>query len=268
MKTKGLYFLCTVLLAALVLSAFFAPSVIVKMNDNSLFETIVLESRDGIDYEMLDLQYEDELDARLNAFSKGLHEGRKYYIASSGKSENDLNNLQLESVFEQEIFYVLADMGIFFATEEIFDIAKISDWDYYVIYGDDVTAGAAFLCWYLEITTDEQKIRVLCDSKDYSVYYMECYHFGVSYHFEKGLKSFWKYLINEFKYLDNYYVYDQEGGDLFYEMLFENGSLRHVVGFVENMIEDEVYQHGIRIGIEEVAKLLPKERKGLLLRDE
>ena len=51
-------------------------------------------------------------------------------------------------------------------------------------------------------------------------------------------------------------------------MLFENGSLRHVVGFVENMIEDEVYQHGIRIGIEEVAKLLPKERKGLLLRDE
>ena len=55
---------------------------------------------------------------------------------------------------------------------------------------------------------------------------------------------------------------------MFYDIFFEKGSLRHIVGFVENMIDDEVYQHGIRIGIEEIAKLLPKERKGLLLSDE
>lgn len=275
MRSKGIYFICTFLLALLVLSAFFAPSIIVKLHDESFFQTISLEEREGIDYAALDIKYEKNLQSRLSLFATGLNQGRQYYITSSDSQKVFENELYLQNIFEQEIFDMLEMNGLFYWSDSMFGIADVTDWDNYVIYDDNMTGGAAFLCWYLEIATDEMVIRLLCDAVDYSVYYLECYHSFIDKQYYVAKKyPLMTYLADGVSFMADYYGAETENvyiskdyvltdrNELYYDLAYGAEKLRIVATILEPENATANKASGYGIGIEELRKLLPDEKKG------
>lgn len=290
MKQKGTYAVCVLMLACLIGSAFYAPSLVMQWNDYQLLQDYQFQKRNGIDYEAINTDYITDHKERLNAFAKGIGEGRQYYIASTGEEPKLLEEIVVNGL-EQEISYLLQSVGVLWPVEGIYDSGNITAWDHYVIYDKE---GVDFLCCYLELTTEEEVVRVLLDAVDYTIYYIECYHQGVfnlfsdSYSKDTMDWSWITYDAMKLKYLygdDTYLmIFDWEKTkavseknqakytkqsetqamsagekhEALSQMQFTDGSLQLSVCIL-NRVKD---YYGIGIGIKELKDLLPDERKG------
>lgn len=175
MSRKWIYLTSLLVLICLVSGAFFAPGLVMEYRDRALLENYTFQPRTGIDYEAVNTQYTMSREERMAAFAKGIQEGRQYYITSSGEEVASWSEL-LGGIYSEFFFNALyaADIDIWML-EGIYDPNSVKEYQYYVIYDDDMTNGAAFLCWYLEIELSGIFLRLLVDAKDYSVYYLEYY---------------------------------------------------------------------------------------------
>ena len=291
MKQKGTYAVCLLILACLIGSAFYAPGLVMRWNDYQLLQDYQFQKRDGIDYEAINTNYIMDRKERLNTFAKAVGEGKQFYIASTGKTPAYSEEI-LANIWEQDMVYLLMEADILWKSEGIYDSRSITACDHYVIYDSD---GVSFLCWYLELTTEEEIVRMLVDTQDHTIYYMECYHQGVfqmfSDHYTKDVMD-WSWALNglmNIKWLyggvseqeiavrfdaqkgksakisDKKYnevktdaTFMEERHELTSSISYEDGSLR-LQACVLNSV-DELY--GFGIGIKELWDLLPTERKG------
>ncbi len=291
MKQKGTYSVCLLMLACLVGSAFYAPSLVMQWNDYQLLQDYQFQKRTSIDYEAINTGYITDHEERLNAFARGVSKGTQYYIASTGEEPGHPDEI-LVNIFEQEMSYLLRDAGILWTVKGVYDSYDITACDHYVIYDND---SVDFLCWYIELTTEEEIVRMLVDAVDYMIYYMECYHQGVfqlfSDNYTKDMMD-WSWLnydltkvkqlygdvteqenvakadaekiksskINEKKYKEEKtdIAILEDRHEVVGSIQYEDGTL-NLNACVLNWVNDF---YGFGIGIGELWNLLPEERKG------
>ncbi len=207
MKRKKIYILSFAVLACMVIGAFYVPGIVLGLQDASLLQEYEFRARNGIDYETVDLKYLTNRTERLDAFAKGIGEGRQYYIVSSEAQEADKEEV-LVYTFENELSYLLQKVGILWNYKELYDSRNLTDWDYYLIYSSDTENGVVIPCWYLELTLYGQKVRALIDAMDFTIYYMECYNNGIRDNYLANRKtegSEWYDLSYDFLSLKSYY---------------------------------------------------------------
>lgn len=175
MSRRWIYLISLLVLISLISGAFFAPELIMEYGDRSLLEDYTFQSRTGIDYEAVNTQYTMSREERMISFAQGIAEGRQYYITSSGEEVASWADL-FGNVFNEYFFDALYAAGIaVWNLEGLYDSTNVKECQYYVIYDNDMTNGAAFLCWYLELELSECFLRLLVDARDYSIYYLEYY---------------------------------------------------------------------------------------------
>lgn len=258
----------------MVLSAFYLPGEILKLQDTRLLKDYDFRARNGINYESVELRYMTDRTERLDAFAKGIEEGRQYYIVAS-EEQADKEEV-LVNTFENELAYLLQAVGILWGDDELYESKNLTDWDYYLIYSSDTENGVMIPCWYLELTMIGQKVRVLIDAVDDTIYYMECYNYGIWERYlanQKIDESVWYDLSYDLLSLKSYYgsyTWDmkwaqlsqysilENSSEIISELPYDNGVLTLDAGFLEE--EDGMY--GICIGIKEISELLPRERRG------
>ncbi len=282
MKQKGTYAVCLLILVCLIGSAFYAPSLVMHWNDYQLLQDYQFQMRSGIDYEVINTGYTMDHVERLNAFAQGIGKGTQYYIASTGEEPGKPDEI-LKNIFDQEMIYLLQDAGILWSLDGIYDSSNITVCDHYVIYDND---SVDFLCWYLELTTEEEMVRVLVDALDHTVYYIECYHLGVfqlfSNNYTKDVMD-WSWLNYDLIKVKQLYgdvaeqetvvktdaekiksskitgkKYMEERHEVVGSIQFKDGSLKLNVCVLNSVKEF----YGFGIGIGELWDLLPEERKG------
>lgn len=291
MKQKGTYAVCLLILACLIGSAFYAPNLVMQWNDYQLLQDYQFQKRNGIDYEAVNTSYVRDRTERLNTFAREIGEGKQFYIASTGEAPEYLERI-LANIWEQDMSTLLMEAGILWLVEGIYDSRSITVCDHYVIYDSD---GVDFLCWYLELTTEDEIVRMLIDTEDHTIYYMECYHQGVfqlfSDHYTKDVMD-WSWVTNDLMnvkwlyggvseqeiavWFDAENVKSSKISDKKYKeaktdvtsmeerheftssISYEDGSLRLQVCVLNRV--NELY--GFGIGIRELWDLLPAERKG------
>ncbi len=291
MKQKGTYTVCLLILVCLIGSAFYAPDLVMQWNDYHHLQDYQFRKRNSIDHETMNTNYVADRQERLNAFAKGIGEGRQHYIASTGKISTYQEGI-LKNVWEQDLTALLIEAGILWLGEGGYDSSSITASDHYVIYDNE---GVNFLCWYLEIRIEEEIIRMLIDTEDHTIYYLECYHQGVfqlfSDHYTKDVMD-WSWFTSDLMSVKRLYgdISVQENTTWFdagkvnaskisekkykdvktdgtslevrhevsSNLQYEDGSLR-LQTCVLNRV-NELY--GFGIGIKELWDLLPTGRKG------
>ena len=274
MRRKRIYIISIVILVCMVLSAFYLPGEILKLQDTRLLKDYDFRARNGINYESVELRYMTDRTERLDAFAKGIEEGRQYYIVAS-EEQADKEEV-LVNTFENELAYLLQAVGILWGDDELYESKNLTDWDYYLIYSSDTENGVMIPCWYLELTMIGQKVRVLIDAVDDTIYYMECFNYGIWERYlanQKIDESVWYDLSYDLLSLKSYYgsyTWDmkwaqlsqysifENSSEIISELPYDNGVLTLDAGFLEE--EDGMY--GICIGIKEISELLPRERRG------
>lgn len=295
MRRKKSYIITVLILICLIVSAFYAPGIAMEFQDARYLQDYEFRYRNGIDYETVELRYLTDKKERLETLAKDMGEGRQYYIVSSGEQQEADKDAILVHIFEAELPYLLQSVGILWYFEGLYNGRNITDWDYYLIYSSDTQNGAVIPCWYVELEIDSEKIRVLADAVDYTVYYIECYNYGIWEKFlgnrtEDG--SEWYGLSYDLLSLKDYYggyswgmswsetaaaleLYDGKklkesekeltygeytilSSEIVTDIIYDNGTLQLSAGFLSQ--EDGMY--GIGIGIKEILELLPQERRG------
>ncbi len=177
----GKYILSVLLVLFFVSGAFWMPGLVMGILDRQTEENYVFQNRTGVDYEAINLEYDLNRESRLNSFAKGIASGDQYYIvaADTGKgiSEKELEEIY-QSLEGQDLFWVLAT---FFEDDRLGELFEISRYELhafgdYVIYGSNAAGGETLLCRYLEFAYPELGLlRVVMDTKDSTIYYMEAY---------------------------------------------------------------------------------------------
>ena len=300
MKRKKIYIVSILVLVCMVFGAFYMPGIVLEVQDAKLLHDYEFRARNGIDYEALDLKYLTDRTERLDAFAKGIEEGRQYYIVSSEEQEADKDEV-LVYTFENELSYLLQSVGILWTYKGLYDSRNLTDWDYYLIYSSDTENGVVIPCWYLELTIESQKVRVLIDAVDYTIYYMECYNDGIWDNYLANLKADgreWYDLSYDLLSLKSYYGGYSWGMEWAEAMGIDINEAKVSSEKEKKIIQEEVIlsqysivgnsseivselpfdngkltldagflteqdgMYGIGIGIKEILELLPEERRG------
>ena len=157
----------------------------------------------------------------------------------------------------------------------------------------------AFLCWYLEVSTELLTVRLLVDAMDYTIYYLESYQPDIFNIHVEALKdtyewsySWYNFLTLKQYYSYNHYSYDsqlyeniitdaksknvsimeekyfsesiqvsEDGKEIISEITFEQGKLQIGARFLNRNGE----YFGFGIGIDQLRDLLPEDKKGSVL---
>lgn len=160
-------------LAALVVCAFFLPSLLFGIRDDRLCEDIVLEEREGLDVTFLGETYELSLYNRMANFAQGLAEGRNYYVSSQELEVDDELREMLMSGGEDGLyqgpFWAMLNTGLL--NYEFSNYFQVESRKQYVIYSDDYTQGVNFIIWQLVLTLDGgERLEVLMDAQTHTIY--------------------------------------------------------------------------------------------------
>lgn len=199
MRTRSIwkYFLCVLMAVGLVTASFWLPELAMEAIDKQTESDYVFQSRSGIDYNAVSLEYEMELAKRLQSFAKGNESGNLYYVISADSGDGFTSEEQeriYKGILDSDYYWHMLAIYDRFNSGELknlglngmwmLDLERLSSYSYdvldsryYVIYNGDVAGGETFLCWYLDLGSgDTMRLRLLVDAKDFSVYCMESYN--------------------------------------------------------------------------------------------
>ena len=188
-KSRVLYAEGAFGLLAVLLCAFFVPQILFRIRDGYLCRDVTYEKREKTDLSLLSSGYETSLFRRLQNFSDGLYRGRDYYVSveelpvteetnreidwSSLANDNQRNYI-LPMLWEAGLlshrdFYENIYEDIIFI-EPWNSSTAIHTWKQYVIYSDNYSEGVNFLIWYFELTIGDNRMKLLVDAEDMTVY--------------------------------------------------------------------------------------------------
>jgi len=197
--TGGIGILGLVLLTGV---AFWGPKLVFAVQDDIRCGVLVSMSPEEMDIASVNTRYETDLYSRLSAFSRGLAEGKRYYVATQEREVTpeltEWLGLDSEMGFEQNKgFQMLTSMMLL--PDEIVDY-NIMSWKQCVVYGEDFREGVNFILWYIELGNyGEPVVRLLMDGEtgelygvrtDFSSYFSEYYVTPYPYY---GIKKGSKY---------------------------------------------------------------------------
>lgn len=292
MKKKGYgkkYVIWSVILICLILTAFFAPQVMMGIQDYQLSRDYNFQERRGIEYDAFNTDYTMDRTERLNDYARGLKEGKHYVLVST---ESGMKNWKetAEGLLGQDMVYLLKEMGAIPAGEELLSESNVKDYDHYIIC-DKNGETHPIVCGYVQLETNECVIRFLFDSVDYTIYYVEIYHDMIYDHFIQGLakgKMEWDFILYDLVSFIYYYgvnIYDeikidygkkteneskeavQKGiGEVIREIPFDEGEMHVTAGFLKRWSDYSWY--GFGVGIKELRDLLPDGKIGKLWENE
>ncbi len=224
------YGLCILLSAALIAAAFFLPDLAMGWIDRQSQSEYSFESRNELDYAVVNARYETDCETRLNAFARSFREGSQHFIISSNAElkEEDLYGTVFGNLENQEAYWILFDA----LSDSFLSSYTLLRRENYLIYDGDAN-GSVLLCWYLEMINDDGCIlRLVMDAVDQTIYYGEVYGWNSEsfanvmeeYYQEKSRKRYWENMGGLFLAMSCYYqVQDQEEIRAFLNEYMENG---------------------------------------------
>lgn len=141
-------------LAALVVCAFYLPSIVFDFQDRRLSQETMLERQETVDATMLvSSAYEFSLYNRMTQFAEGLDNGNTYYVSELDLEVTEEKEEQLKSIvddlIESEFIMAMDQVGLI--TTVLYRDFVVAKWKQYVIYSDDYAQGVNFNIWYLEL---------------------------------------------------------------------------------------------------------------------
>lgn len=176
-RTKSLYSVCIIAMILLVIAALFLPQIIFSIQDKYRMMNTEAKTRNSLDIAQLDLDYEQQLNERLNNFF-GMSDTTVTAIDYEFE-DSEWENL-VESIFYQEWFIVLINNSLvtdYIYAAQFWDMytVNIQDSKKYIVYGKDYRDGIALMMWYLDIYMESPgiRIRLLVDTESNTIYYVK-----------------------------------------------------------------------------------------------
>ncbi len=172
----GIYAVGAIALAVLILTAFFAPSLVFGLQDKLRCQEEKFEIQETQDITLLSTSYEQSLYKRFLRFAEDKQSGAQMYVTARELTPNqELENfLQSEKGLFQEGILLLADIGVL--PYELFEEKQYqtTDWKQYVIYNENYDLGVNFIIWYIQLETSNGFVyRMLMDAQTGSLYGMQ-----------------------------------------------------------------------------------------------
>lgn len=188
-KSRVLYAAGAFGLLVVLLCAFFVPQILFRIRDGYLCRDVTYEEREKTDLSLLSSDYETSLFRRLQNFSDGLYRGRDYYVSVEELpvTEETYREIDWRKLADYNqgnyILPMLWEAGLLSRqdfSENIYEdvifieprnsTTAIHTWKQYVIYSDNYSEGVNFLIWYFELTIDDNRMKLLVDAEDMTVY--------------------------------------------------------------------------------------------------
>lgn len=158
-------------LALLVTAAFFAPKLVLELQDNVRCSRVVLGELESMDVTSFNTGYETDLYIRLTRFAEGLEAGRQYMVAEQELTDTlEVEDRLLSNMgLYQDSFLIWIDNDFF--SYEVLNYG-LQYCKQYVIYGDDFAEGVNFILWYLELRGVEgtPALKLLLDAETGEIY--------------------------------------------------------------------------------------------------
>lgn len=173
-KIKINYIKYIFMMLVLLASAVFGPQLLFAVQDKHNQENIWLGERDSMDIAALNVGYTESLGERLKNYAKGLAGDKKYY-ANVTDYEVDAECYEImETVLNSSWGSFLDSFMVLDFYDSIYKGYDVQNWKRYTIYDEEFENGVAIMAWYFELYgVDERKIKVLVDTEDYTLYYLE-----------------------------------------------------------------------------------------------
>lgn len=168
-----IYAVGAIALAALILTAFFAPSLVFGLQDKLRCQEEQFEIQETQDITLLSTSYEQSLYNRFLRFAEDKQSGAQMYVTARELTPNqELEDfLQSEKGLWQEGILLLADIGVL--PYELLEESQYhaTDWKQYVIYNENYDRGVNFIIWYIQLETSSGFVyRMLLDAQTGSLY--------------------------------------------------------------------------------------------------
>lgn len=163
-------------LAAVVMTAFFTPQIIFRIQDSVLYRRTELSQREPMDVEALSSSYETSAYQRMLSFAEGLALGDSFYVTSRNLLANgdkeELDEYLYSGTLYQGILQWMAGMDLIPAEALEYE-HNVSQWKQYVVYSDNDTKGVSFLLWYIELSyMNNISVKLLSDAQTGMLYAM------------------------------------------------------------------------------------------------
>ena len=167
----GLYAAGASALAALILTAVFAPWLVFRLQDSLRCRDYTFSVQEGQDITLLSTSYEKSLYRRMLQFAEDKQSGIEMYVTSQEMTPNqELEDfLQSDSGLYQDGVLLWADINAI-SYDLIYD-CQPTKWKQYVIYTDNYARGINFIIWYVELENKAGMIyKLLLDAQTGAVY--------------------------------------------------------------------------------------------------
>ena len=270
--------------------AIMGPQVLFHIQDSYRMGKTFTGQRNSFDTEAISSSY-GSLRDRMSAFAAGLSQGTQYYVTDTKYTVNEEFYELLEKTLNDELFIFCENWGFIpYLFEAIQSLGyDVEVWKKYVLYDDFLEDGdttIVAMAWYIELVImEEYRLKILADSENGTIYYMEwCYEGEIS---EKEKSKEMTLASAEYTAIEdgilynypvfaNYYYEAKDMTDEEYEQIFnqiEKGNfleLNYQLNYDGNYIEWEIgisppseendsmviYQ-----GISDIAKWIPELQK-------
>ncbi len=172
----GSYLRLSAVLAAVVMTAFFTPQIIFRIQDSVLYRRTELGQREPMDVEALSGSYETDTHRRMMSFAEGLALGDSFYVTSKNLATEE-NGEELNEYLYSEVLY--QGMGEWMMGQGLLPVdlytlkyeTVVSQWKQYVVYSDNYAKGVNFILWYVELDCVEDiTVKLLADAKTGTLY--------------------------------------------------------------------------------------------------
>lgn len=168
------YMAVWLIIASVVIIAFFTPQAIFWIQDGVLHQRTELDQRERMDVETLSSGYEKSLYQRMLNFAEGLALGDSFYVTSRNLAANGETEELEEYLYSGHLYQGMMEHM------EALDLIPmtlfkseyaVSQWKQYVVYSDNYTKGVNFILWYIELAySNDIEVKLLADAETGTLY--------------------------------------------------------------------------------------------------
>lgn len=168
------YFAVPLVLAAVLLTAFFTPQIMFRIQDSVLHRRTELSRRERMDLEALSGSYEKSLYKRMLNFAEGLALGDSFYVTSKNLADSQTEETLEKLLYSGDLYQGMTQQAAvlnlfpFYTFDGEFTVEQ---WKQYVVYSDNYARGVNFILWYIELAfTDDITLKLLTDAETGTLY--------------------------------------------------------------------------------------------------
>ncbi len=168
------YFVAPLVIASVVVTAFFTPQIMFRIQDSVLHRKTEWSRQERMDVEALSSSYEKNIFQRMLNFAEGLALGDSFYVTSRNLAAGG-DTAELEEYLKSG--YLNEGIGQYAASWDLISLYALefgytlSQWKQYVVYSDNYTKGVNFILWFIELVCEDGiTVRLLTDAETGMLY--------------------------------------------------------------------------------------------------